>query len=117
MDESININTNYLLPLDNMLKFTDNILKNQTKNAQPSILANNEKISSKLLYGFNWKDYLGYDRMGVSFNIATRLNQYNVIRGSYGLKFSFIGEDIVREMDFGINDMTGNLYHFDTYIN
>ena len=117
VDESININTNYLLPLDNMLKFTNNILKNQTENEQPSILANNEKISSKLLYGFNWKDYLGYDRMGVSFNIATRLNQYNVIRGSYGLKFSFIGEDIVREMDFGINDMTGNLYHFDTYIN
>lgn len=117
VDESININTNYLLPLDNMLKFTDNILKNQSMNEQSTILANDKNISSKILYDFNWKDYTGYDRMGVSFNVMTRLNQYNVMRGNYGLKFSFIGNNSVHEMDFGINDMNGNLYHFDTYIN
>ena len=100
-----------------MLKFTDNILKNQAINEQPTILANDPEITSKPLYDFSWDTYTGYDRMGVSFNISTRLNQYNVVKGSYGLKFSFIGDDKVHEMDFGINDMNGNLYHFDTYVN
>ena len=117
VNEDDDIAFNYISPLDSMLRFTKNILDENNLNSKTSILANDNDILIKNLYDFDWTNYSGYDRMGVSFDIQTRLSQYNVVQGSYGLKFSFIGDNGIFERDFGINDMNGNVYHFDTYIN
>jgi hypothetical protein len=56
--------------------------------------------------------------MGVSVDFQTRLNQYHVVEGNYGIKFLFYGtNNNITELDFGINDMNGNPYYFDTFIN
>ena len=112
-DETIPLN--YVSPLDNMLKFTKNILDDQLLHQNSSILANGT-VKEKLLYSFNWDKYSGYDRMGFSAKFLTWLGRYNTISGIYGLKFIFVSNDNVNyELDFNVNDMTGNPYQFETY--
>ena len=119
-----NADLNYISPLDNMLKFTDNIINGLnsseilTENGF-GILANNKDVLLKTIYSFNsWENYANYDRMGVSVDFQTRLNQYNITEGNYGIKFLFYTtNNNVIELDFGINDMNGNPYHFDVFFN
>ena len=115
---------NYTSPLNNMLKFTDNIINTVTPMATMTenyfgILANDKDILLKKIYSFNsWNQFSGFDRMGVSVDFQTRLNQYHVVEGNYGIKFLFYGtNNNITELDFGINDMNGNPYYFDTFIN
>lgn len=114
---------NYTSPLEAMLKFTKNILNEQTAITNDfSILANengeNGEASLVHLYSFNWEDYSGYDLMGISAKFLTWLGRYNTVSGVYGLKFIFSSKDegvSSSELDFNINDMTGNPYEFETY--
>lgn len=106
-----------------MLKFTDNILLDQNLIKAASILANNPDEPFKELYSFEWnnntdemKNYSGYDLMGVSFEINTKLNQFDLKQGTYGLKFSFESDKNIHELLFGISDMNGNVYRFDTFV-
>ena len=115
---------NYISPLDNMLKFTNNIIEDlipveNIENNGFSILANDNDVLLKKLYSFtSWDKFSGFDRMGIAADFHTKLNQYNIINGNYGIKFLFYNNNnSVTELDFGINDMNGNPYHFDTFFN
>lgn len=116
------LSLNYISPLNNMLKFTDNILTNITpveimREQGFGILANDEEITNKLIYSINWDEFSGFTRMGLSVDFQTRLNQYKIISGSYGIKLLFEHRNgtQAREFDLGIIDMNGNPYQFDIF--
>lgn len=103
----------YTSPLENMLKFTNNI----ATETEGSILANGSEKEKKIGSRIDWTDYQGFTMMGVSASFETILNSYDTINGHYGLQFRF-------QMDgnntiiyyLGIDDMNGNPYHFNTPI-
>ena len=74
-DQSVSFN--YTSPLNNMLKFTDNIINTVTPMATMTenyfgILANDKDILLKKIYSFNsWNQFSGFDRMGVSVDFQT----------------------------------------------
>lgn len=113
----------YVSPLSNMLKFTDNIVNEVTPSALSdgdafSILANDDTELEKLLYEFtSWEDYSGFSRLGISASFHTKLNQYTIISGNYGIKIKMYNGTSIRELDLNINDMIGNPYQFDTFFN
>lgn len=111
----------YVSPLKSMLKFTDNIINTVEPQAQLidgnfSILAN--KTLDTLLYRFKtWDEYAGLKRLGISANFHTRMNQYKVISGDYGIKIQFVSDTRITEFKLSTNDMNGNPYQFDTFLN
>lgn len=118
---------NYISPLDNMLKFTDNIIDSFTpitpmQNGAFGLLANDvgNKNIAKIIYSIPWENFSGFDRLGVSANFQTRLNQYNIISGNYGIQFLFYSDgkknDVIT-FNFDTSDMNGNPYHFDGFFN
>lgn len=99
----------YTSPLENMLKFTDNI----ATETSGSILANGANKEKKIGASIDWTDYQGFTIMGVSASFETMLNSYNTRDGHYGLQFRFQiddGNTIIYYL--GIDDMNGNPYHF-----
>lgn len=107
-----------------MLKFTDNILDDFTPSAIMTnnsfgILANNPDKDGMLtlLYSFDWEDFSAFTRLGVSADFLTKLGQYKIVSGDYGIKFLFYSsngtEERVSERDFSVNDMVGNPYQFE----
>jgi hypothetical protein len=71
---------NYISPLDNMLKFTNNIIEDlipveNIENNGFSILANDNDVLLKKLYSFtSWNKFSGFDRMGITADFHTKLN-------------------------------------------
>jgi hypothetical protein len=64
-----------------------------------------------LLYRFKtWDEYSGLKRLGISADFHTRMNQYKVISGDYGIKIQFVSDTRITEFKLSTNDMNGNPY-------
>ena len=119
---------NYKSPLNNMAKFTSNILD------QPGITypkentglqANGKTAIIGPIYSISDADnFSGFTRLGVSADFRSWLGEYNVIKGAYGLKLLVyvdgssapgVKNELVYELTFSSEDMIGNPYQFDTY--
>lgn len=127
--------TGYKTPLANLLKFTDNQLK-QYADQEYSILANDESTVNDQKTGrvveiatITWDQdqssdnaYIPYKRMGVGADFRAWLNSFRTTQGTYGLRFEFFiidtdnNKKVAHSFDFNVKDMIGNPYNFDTYV-
>lgn len=107
----------YNSPLNNMLKFTDNI----ATVTEGSILANrgntdgsSGKTDRKQIGDdIAWSDYQGFTMMGVAASFETNLGDYDTIAGHYGLLFEFkLSDGRIYEYKLDVDDMNGNPYRF-----
>ena len=119
---------NYKSPLNNMAKFTSNILD------QPGITypkentglqANGKTAIIGPIYSISdASNFSGFTRLGISADFRSWLGEYNIIKGAYGLKLLVyvdgsvspgVKNELVYELTFNSEDMIGNPYQFDTY--
>lgn len=119
---------NYKSPLNNMAKFTSNILDQPgiTYPKENTGLQANGKIAIiGPIYSISDADnFSGFTRLGVSAEFRSWLSELNVIKGAYGIKLLVyvdgssspgVKNEIVYELTFSSEDMIGNPYQFDTY--
>lgn len=119
----VSTSLNYKSPLQTLLKLTENIVDEQYR-SEFSILANDkskdENSQVVTICEISREDFAEYEKMGVSINVKTWLSHFNVVSGTYGLRFEFFTRDGVDKAaysyDLNINDMVGDPYGFNMYV-
>lgn len=140
-DEDLTSSVAYISPLKKMLKFSSNIITNNakilndnTKKGSLSLLANSknnigylnpEALDYKLMYTIDFSGYNNYSKLGISADFQTWLKSLGTVSGDYGLEFLFFDDNTsltdreeraaTYRFTFGINDILGNPYNFQTY--
>ena len=107
----------FVRPLDTVVRCTENIVL-ELKTAGLSANDKNKKYVE--LFQLSDQKFIGFQKIGISAQFKTLLSGLNVVKGSYGLKFTLqkINEEkIVKQLDFlfSSDEMLGNPYEFTTY--
>ena len=104
--------TGYVRPLDTMIRCTGNVAF-EAKSA--SLVANDTTLIVNVL-DLTDQEYLGFNKICVSAKFRSLLENYGLIDGTYGLRFSLTDKNnnLVQFL-FSSNEMFGNPYSFTSY--
>ena len=116
----------YVPPLDSFIDMSHNLIDN---NIEPLGLVANGKEKEIVVWEKHNLHYNDYDRIGIRAGFRTWLNQYDLVKGNYGLKLYVVikrgkeNEAINKQDIFSVyftldtSDFYGSLYNYETYYN
>ena len=116
----------YVPPLDSFIDMSHNLIDNSIK---PLGLVANGKEKEIVVWEKHNLHYNDYDRIGIRAGFRTWLNQYDLVKGNYGLKLYVVikrgkeNEAINKQDIFSVyftldtSDFYGSLYNYETYYN
>lgn len=116
----------YIPPLDSFIDMSHNLIDNSI---EPLGLVANGKEKEIVVWEKHNLHYNDYDRIGIRAGFRTWLNQYDLVKGNYGLKLYVVikrgkeNEAINKQDIFSVyftldtSDFYGSLYNYETYYN
>ena len=116
----------YVPPLDSFIDISHNLIDS---NIEPLGLVANGKEKEIVVWEKHNLHYNDYDRIGIRAGFRTWLNQYDLVKGNYGLKLYVVikrgkeNETVNKQDIFSIyftldtSDFYGSLYNYETYYN
>lgn len=116
----------YVPPLDSFIDMSYNLIDSSI---EPLGLVANGKEKEIVVWEKHNLHYNDYDRIGIRAGFRTWLNQYDLVKGNYGLKLYVVikrgkeNEAINKQDIFSVyftldtSDFYGSLYNYETYYN
>lgn len=116
----------YVPPLDSFIDMSHNLIDSSI---EPLGLVANGKEKEIVVWEKHNLHYNDYDRIGIRAGFRTWLNQYDLVKGSYGLKLYVVikrgkeNETVDKQDIFSVyftldtSDFYGSLYNYETYYN
>ena len=116
----------YVPPLDSFIDISHNLIDNSI---EPLGLVANGKEKETVVWEKHNLHYNDYDRIGIRAGFRTWLNQYDLVKGNYGLKLYVVikrgkeNETVNKQDIFSVyftldtSDFYGSLYNYETYYN
>lgn len=116
----------YVPPLDSFIDMSHNLIDSSI---EPLGLVANGKEKEIVVWEKHNLHYNDYDRIGIRAGFRTWLNQYDLVKGNYGLKLYVVikrgkeNETIDKQDIFSVyftldtSDFYGSLYNYETYYN
>lgn len=116
----------YVPPLDSFIDMSHNLIDSSI---EPLGLVANGKEKEIVVWEKHNLHYNDYDRIGIRAGFRTWLNQYDLIKGNYGLKLYVVikrgkeNETVDKQDIFSVyftldtSDFYGSLYNYETYYN
>ena len=116
----------YVPPLDSFIDISHNLIDNSI---EPLGLVANGKEKEIVVWEKHNLHYNDYDRIGIRAGFRTWLNQYDLVKGNYGLKLYVVikrgkeNETVNKQDIFSVyftldtSDFYGSLYNYETYYN
>lgn len=112
----------YYDPFDSFVDITNNLITTNT--GQTSLVANGE-LGSREIWAPTGLNLAKYTRLGIKASFRAWLNEYDTIRGNYGLRLTITGKmdnatekediNIVKYCILDCGNMIGNPYNFESY--
>ena len=112
----------YYDPFDSFVDITNNLITTNT--GQISLVANGED-EFREIWAPTELNLAKYTRLGIKASFRAWLNEYDTIRGNYGLRLTIIGKmdnatekndiNIVKYCILDCGNMIGNPYNFESY--
>lgn len=116
----------YVPPLDSFIDMSHNLIDSSI---EPLGLVANGKEKEIVVWEKHNLHYNDYDRIGIRAGFRTWLNQYDLVKGNYGLKLYVVikrgkeNETVDKQDIFSVyftldtSDFYGSLYNYETYYN
>lgn len=116
----------YVPPLDSFIDISHNLIDSSI---EPLGLVANGKEKEIVVWEKHNLHYNDYDRIGIRAGFRTWLNQYDLVKGNYGLKLYVVikrgkeNETVNKQDIFSVyftldtSDFYGSLYNYETYYN
>lgn len=116
----------YVPPLDSFIDMSHNLIDSSI---EPLGLVANGKEKEIVVWEKHNLYYNDYDRIGIRAGFRTWLNQYDLVKGNYGLKLYVVikrgkeNETVDKQDIFSVyftldtSDFYGSLYNYETYYN
>lgn len=116
----------YVPPLDSFIDMSHNLIDNNI--SEMGLVANGQQ-KEIVVWEKHKLHYNGYDRIGIRAGFKTWLNQYDLVKGNYGLRLYLVirrgkeNESVENQDIFSVyftldtSDFYGSLYNYETFYN
>lgn len=109
----------YVPPMDSYIDISHNLI--QQENEQFGLTANG-KQKETVIWHVHDRNYSDYDRIGLRAGFMAWLGQYDLVKGTYGLRLYIKSKkdgkgEIVSVCTLDTSDFYGSLYNYETFYN